>query len=73
MGLGEEAERNSFDYPAAVVCPKGFAHLPEITTWVDKPYTFIVCCLSGDHASPWDEVDERVRYEEVLSGKGGSG
>jgi hypothetical protein len=66
MGLGEEAERNSFDYSAAVVCPKGFAHLPEITTWVDKPYTFIVFCLSGDHGSPWDEVDERVRYQEVL-------
>lgn len=56
MGMGPKAERYIFNKPTAVVCPKGFPHLPEITRWCDKPYAFIVACLSGDHASPWVEV-----------------
>jgi hypothetical protein len=27
-----------------------------ITRWCDKPYGFIVVCLSGGHASPWVEA-----------------
>ena len=53
MGMGEECERYIFNKPTAVVCPKGFPHLPLITRWVDKPYGFFVICLDGEHDSPW--------------------
>lgn len=58
FALGKDAERQVFNTPTAVVCPGGFPHLPLITRWVDKPYGFFVCCLSGEHASPWVEAKE---------------
>jgi hypothetical protein len=56
LGLGKDYERHIFNKPTVVVCPQGFPHLPLITRWVDKPYGFIVVCLSGEHASPWVEA-----------------
>jgi hypothetical protein len=58
LGMGKERERHIFNTPTIAVCPEGFPHLPLITRWVDKPYAFIVMCLSGDHDSPWVEVEE---------------
>jgi len=54
--MGYEGERHVVNVPSVYICPKGFPHLPVITRWVDKPYGFIVCCLSADHDSPWVEV-----------------
>jgi hypothetical protein len=56
LGLGPDYERHIFNKPTVAVCPKGFPHLPLITRWVDKPYGFIVICLSGEHDSPWVEA-----------------
>ncbi len=58
LGMGKERERHVFNTATVGICPKGFPHLPLITRWVDKPYGFIVACLSGEHASPWVEVEE---------------
>lgn len=55
MGMG--GERHVFNKPTACICPKGFPHLPQITRWVDKPYVFFVINLSGEHDSPWVEVE----------------
>lgn len=56
LGMGPDHERHIFNKPTVAVCPKGFPHLPVITRWVDKPYSFIVICLSGEHDSPWVEA-----------------
>jgi hypothetical protein len=56
LGMGQDYERHIFNKPTVAVCPQGFPHLPLITRWVDKPYGFIVVCLSGEHASPWVEA-----------------
>jgi hypothetical protein len=56
LGMGKDYERHIFNKPTIAVCPAGFPHLPLITRWVDKPYAFIVICLSGEHASPWVEA-----------------
>ena len=56
LGMGKDYERHIFNTPTVASCPKGFPHLPLITRWVDKPYGFIVVCLSGEHASPWVEA-----------------
>jgi hypothetical protein len=56
LDLGKDYERHIFNTPTIVVCPAAFPHLPLITRWVDKPYGFIVVCLSGEHASPWVEA-----------------
>jgi len=56
LGMGKDYERHIFNTPTVAVCPAGFPHLPLITRWVDKPYAFIVICLSGEHASPWVEA-----------------
>jgi len=53
LGMGKDGERHVFNRPTVAVCPSGFPHLPLITRWVDKPYSFIVCCLSGQHDAPW--------------------
>jgi hypothetical protein len=53
LGMGEDQERHVFNTPTVAICPKGFPHLPLITRWVDRPYGFIVVCLSGEHDSPW--------------------
>ncbi|MCX8032183.1 MAG: hypothetical protein N3B14_02145 [Thermoleophilia bacterium] len=58
LGMGKERERHVFNTPTIAVCPEGFPHLPLITRWVDKRYAFSVVCLSGEHASPWVEVEE---------------
>jgi len=58
LGMGKERERHIFNTPTIAICPEGFPHLPLITRWVDKPYAFIVMCLSGEHDSPWVEVEE---------------
>ena len=56
LGMGKDYERHIFNTPTVAICPAGFPHLPLITRWVDKPYAFIVICLSGEHASPWVEA-----------------
>lgn len=53
LGMGEDGERHVFNKPTVAICPQGFPHLPLITRWVDKPYSFMVICLSGEHDSPW--------------------
>jgi len=58
VGMGQDCERHAFNTPTVAVCPSGFPHLPLITRWVDKPYGFIVCCLSGTHDSPWVQKEE---------------
>ncbi len=58
LGMGPSAERHVFSQATVAICPKGFPHLPVITRWCDKPYGFFVACLSGEHASPWVEVEE---------------
>ncbi|MBN2401517.1 MAG: hypothetical protein JXN64_03880 [Spirochaetes bacterium] len=55
IAMGENDERHFSNKPFVAICPKGFPHLPVITRWVDKPYSFFVICLSGTHASPWEE------------------
>lgn len=56
LGMGKDYERHIFNTPTVAICPAGFPHLPLITRWADKPYGFIVVCLSGEHASPWVEA-----------------
>jgi len=56
LGMGMDYERHIFNKPTVGICPKGFPHLPLITRWVDKPYGFVVVCLSGEHESPWVEA-----------------
>jgi hypothetical protein len=56
LGMGQDYERHIFNKPTVAICPKGFPHLPLITRWVDKPYGFMVICLSGEHDSPWVEA-----------------
>jgi len=56
LGMGKDYERHIFNKPTIAICPAAFPHLPLITRWVDKPYGFIVVCLSGEHASPWVEA-----------------
>jgi len=56
LGMGQDYERHIFNTPTVAICPASFPHLPLITRWVDKPYGFIVICLSGEHASPWVEA-----------------
>jgi len=56
LGMGKDYERHIFNTPTIGVCPAAFPHLPLITRWCDKPYGFIVVCLSGEHASPWVEA-----------------
>lgn len=58
LAMGEDYERHAFNTPTVAICPSGFYHLPLITRWVDKPYGFIVCCLSGLHDSPWVDEDK---------------
>jgi hypothetical protein len=56
LGMGMDYERHIFNKPTVGICPKGFPHLPLITRWVDRPYGFVVVCLSGEHESPWVEA-----------------
>jgi len=55
LAMGEDDERHVFNIPTVAICPSGFPHLPLITRWVDKPYGFVLCCLSGRHDSKWVE------------------
>jgi len=57
LAMGKDYERHVFNTPTVAICPSGFTHLPLITRWVDKPYSFIVCCLSGQHDAPWVEEE----------------
>ena len=57
LEIGMSGERHIFNTPTVAICPKGFPHLPQITRWVDKPYGFFVINLSGEHDSPWVEVE----------------
>jgi hypothetical protein len=56
FALGPDYERQIYNKPTVVICPKGFPHLPLVTRWADKPYGFFVICLSGEHESPWVEA-----------------
>jgi len=56
LAMGKNRERHIINTPTVAICPRGLPHLPIITRWVDKPYSFIVCVLSGEYASPWVEA-----------------
>ncbi len=58
IALGYEFERHIINSPTVVICPQGFPHNPVVARWVDNPYGFIVCCLSGEHDSPWVDIKE---------------
>lgn len=63
--LGEEDERYACSKPTAYVFPRGFAHLPQITRWVDRPFGFLVIDLDKTHDSPWKNRDgSKSEYEE---------
>jgi hypothetical protein len=51
--MGKEREAHVFDYPAAVVAPKGFVHCPLVTRKVEKPYIFSAICLNTTHDTTW--------------------
>jgi hypothetical protein len=56
FGMGPNHERHIFNKPTVAICPQGFSHLPQITRWADKPFAFIVACMSAEHDSPWIEA-----------------
>ncbi|MDY6825629.1 MAG: hypothetical protein SVV67_00395 [Bacillota bacterium] len=58
IALGYEFERHLINKPSVIICPQGFPHNPVVARWVDDPYGFIVCCLSGEHDSPWVDIEE---------------
>ena len=49
IDMGEERERYVFDKPTAVVCPKGVAHAPIITRYVDRPFAFFMMNLASEY------------------------
>jgi hypothetical protein len=49
IDLGEERERYVFDKPTVVVCPKGTAHAPIITRYVDRPFAFFMMNLASKY------------------------
>ncbi len=49
VDLGKEHERHLVDQSAAIVCPAGMPHMPQVTRWVDRPFAFFAVCLSGEH------------------------
>ncbi len=49
VDMGKEHERHFIDKPAALVCPAGTPHMPQVTRWVDKPFAFFAVTLSGAH------------------------
>lgn len=49
IDMGEERERYVFDKPTAVVCPKGVAHAPIITRYVDRPFAFFMMNLASKY------------------------
>lgn len=51
IDMGQEHERYIFDVPTVVICPRGLPHLPLITRWVDRPYSFFVIALGAEHES----------------------
>jgi len=51
IDLGKEHERYIFDKPSVVICPAGLPHNPVVTRWVDKPYSFFVINLAGEHGT----------------------
>lgn len=53
IDMGGEHERHIFDTPTVVICPRGLPHLPLVTRWVDKPYSFYVIALGAEHESPF--------------------
>jgi hypothetical protein len=53
IDMGEEHERYVFDKPTAVICPKGVQHNPVIARYVDRPYSFVLVALSGEHGTTY--------------------
>ena len=53
IDMGKEHESYVFNKPTVVICPGGVPHLPLITRWVDKPYSFYVIGLGSEHESPF--------------------
>ncbi len=53
IDMGKEHESHVMNKPCVYICPGGLPHLPMVTRWVDKPYSFIVISLSDVHASPF--------------------
>ena len=53
IDMGKEHERYVFNKPTVVICPAGLPHLPLVTRWIDKPYSFYVIALGAEHESPF--------------------
>ena len=51
--MGKEHESHVVNKPSVYIVPGGLPHLPVVTRWVDKPYSFIVISLSDLHAAPF--------------------
>lgn len=49
IDMGQEHERHLIDRPAAVICPAGVPHTPQVTRWVDRPFAFLAVNLSREH------------------------
>jgi hypothetical protein len=49
IDLGKEHERYVFNQPSVVICPAGLPHNPVVVRWVDRPYSFFLINLSGEH------------------------
>ena len=49
IDMGKEHERYIFDKPTVVICPAGLPHNPVVVRWVDKPYSFYLIALGGEH------------------------
>jgi len=63
--LGEEGEVYVCSQPTLYYFPRGFAHLPQITRWVDRPFGFMVVEMEKTHDSPWKDRDgTRGEYED---------
>jgi hypothetical protein len=49
IDLGKEHERYLINKPSVVICPAGLPHNPVVVRWVDRPYSFFLINLSGEH------------------------
>lgn len=53
IDMGPEHERHVIDKPTAVVVPKGLAHNPIVTRWVDRPFAFLLMSLGANHETTY--------------------
>jgi len=49
IDMGEGHERHLINKPAAIICPAGVPHMPQVTRWVDRPFAVFAIGLSGEY------------------------